>query len=323
MAQEVPALFNDYVLDKRFRIVDVLGMGGFGITYLAHDTRLDVKVVVKEYCPNGCARRKEPEVEEIKANRTAYVGTGSPKEYDDRADLMPVIMTVDHAIENSKRIFDKGIDNLMKEARVMAQFDNVEGIVEVRDFFKANGTAYIIMDYIEGADLEEYVARKSLSFDELLNVMHPVFNALKMLHRKEIYHCDISPDNIMISDVTRRAVLIDFGSTFVSSNSKDCASDRIETYKRGYSPIEQEDTQSNVKIGPWTDIYALGVTIYNIHTGLELKPSMDRYNSDHVIPLYNVDSEKANAIMKAISVNAADRWQSIDDFEKVLYKTND
>lgn len=170
-------------LNGRYIIEDVLGEGGFGITYAGRDELLGVKVAVKEYYPQGIVVRNNS--------------------VDD-------VVTVTYA--KQKDVFNKGKTKFLEEARVIAKFNDQEGIVNVTDFFEANNTAYIVMEYLDGITLKEYIAENGvLSPEDILELMAPVLESLDEVHKQGLIHRDISPDNIMLLK-NGKVKLMDFGA---------------------------------------------------------------------------------------------------------------
>ena len=172
------------ILSGKYLVGNVIGEGGFGITYIGFDLNLEVKIAIKEYYPNGFVTRES----EVTSMVTGYT-TNDPEQ------------------------FQKWKDSFVREARNLAKFSNLPGIVHVRDFFQENNTAYIIMEYVEGETLKTYLKnrRSPMSVEEVLELMEPVIKSLSKVHDGGIIHRDISPDNIMIQE-GGDIKLIDFGA---------------------------------------------------------------------------------------------------------------
>ena len=277
------------ILQGKYLLGRVLGHGGFGITYLAWDINLDIRLAVKEYMPREFAARHAG-----KTIISIYSG-------------------------EMARHFDYGLRRFLDEAKTLAQFSHHPGIVAVRDFFKENGTAYIVMNYLDGADLKHYLASAGgkIPYETAMQILLPVMDALREVHSKGTLHRDISPDNIYLTSEGQVKVL-DFGA---ARHAMTEFSQSISVIlKPGYAPEEQY--RSKGKQGPWTDVYAVAATMYRAITG-EIPPeSLDRLEEDTLqkpselgvsIP---VNSERA--LMKALSVRAADRYQSIAEFQQAL-----
>lgn len=270
------------ILYGKYLIGKVLGEGGFGITYIARDLNLDIKVAVKEYYPYGCVNRNHSYSEDI---------------------------TVSGNVSNDE--FETGKRKLMGEARTLAIFSDLKGIVGVRDFFLFNNTAYIVMDYLEGITLKEYLkTRTTIPFDEAVTLLMPIMEDLVKVHETGLVHRDISPDNIMIvKDGTAR--LMDFGAARQTEGT-DTKSLSI-VLKPGYTPEEQY--RSRGEQGPWTDVYALCATIYKAVTGILPDEALQRLVEDTVkAPSalgVSIPKEKEQALMKGLAVFRKDRYQDM------------
>ena len=242
--QPIYALPCNCLLHGRYIIGKVLGQGGFGITYLAWDNLLDMKVAVKEYYPMGMVTRDV-------SRSTSLLWSMSQSDYMQR---------------------QKGYDRFLKEARKMAKIDNIPSIVRVRDFFPDNETAYIVMDFVEGITLKDSLLKSGiLSFEACVRLLHPIMEGLAKAHSHQIIHRDISPDNIMIQR-DGSVVLLDLGAAKDMTDANGQKSQLVA--KSGFSPIEQY--MQNKPIGTWTDVYALCATIYYCVTGKVLKTALDR-----------------------------------------------
>ena len=195
------------ILANHFIVGNAIGFGGFGITYKCFDTTLGVVVAVKEFYPAGLVNRAPGE---------CSVGLLSgDKQNQYQAQLKRFLM----------------------EAQSIAQFGKAKDIVNVYDFFEANNTAYIIMEYVDGVLLKDYLERQGRMEPEVaLNVIHPIIEAVKKIHAKGIIHRDISPDNIFISD-ERNVKIFDFGAAQLNDSSEGMAGEKI--IKVGYSAPEQ------------------------------------------------------------------------------------
>lgn len=275
------------LLHGRYLIGVVLGEGGFGITYLGRDLALDMKVAVKEYYPSGVAIRSC----ETTCNVT----------------LMNQTFLQD---------YHAGKIRVLEEAQALAKLDKEGAVVTVRDFFEENNSAYIVMEFIEGSDLRKEIRYQGKPMDhkKLLPLLEPVFDALDELHGLGLVHRDISPDNIMIeNDVAR---LIDFGCAMPTRHDGQHAN----TVKHGFSPLEQ---YSNENIGSWTDVYAMAATIYYCITGKLPPKATDRAVADTIQTPSSLGiklkAKQEKALMRALSLNPQDRFQTMDDFGKELF----
>lgn len=285
------------VLQNRYLIGKVCGFGGFGVTYKAFDRELEAVVAIKEYFPNTLVNR-----------------------VPGRTDVIPF---------SGKRLdeFQLGKQRFLNEARITARYASHKNIVNVLDFFEENQTAYIVMEFLNGIDLAEYLetatgGTERISVDQAVDIALSICNALKSIHKDSILHRDISPDNIYLC-LNNTIKLYDFGAARFSDNK-----DKLLTVilKPGYAPVEQY-VEENVKVnnqGPWTDIYALGATMYKMITGIKPIESMNRKVNDELqgpneivpdIPQYLND-----AIMKAMAVEPHLRFQTVEEFEAVLKK---
>ena len=274
-------LADTYVLGK------VLGEGGFGITYVGWDMDLEIKVAVKEFFMSGFSSR----------NTT-------------------VSMDVLSNVGSESELFELNREKFLNEARVLAGFMNEPGIVTVHRFFRANNTAYIAMEYIEGSTLKDYLEQRGkLSVDETLFIVNSVMNSLAKVHDKNLVHRDISPENIIISGGVGK--LIDFGAARDISVGKKSLS---VVLKHGYAPVEQYQTHGNQ--GPWTDVYALSATIYRCITGKVPAEAVDRMTGEEVIPPHIIEPgcpvAVSNIIMKGLSLKKEDRFQSVGEMKQAL-----
>ena len=283
-------LADRYVLGK------VLGEGSFGITYIGWDTLLEIPVAIKEYYPSDLVSR-----DVVRGNDTSvYLFSGIEKEE-----------------------YEKRLERFLKEARNLTRFNQLPSIVSVRDFFYANNTAYIVMDYIEGESLKTYIKRQgAMDAKEVLNVFRPILESLEKMHVTGIIHRDISPDNLLF-DENHNLVLIDFGAAELQ-NAELTRTVTI-TFKRGFSPEEQY--RSHGRQGPWTDIYALCASMYYAMTGVAPDEAIQRTIEDKVEPLWDkqdigITKEQSKAIMKGMSVHGEDRFQSVAALYQQLYQEN-
>lgn len=287
----VPAhhLLPGTLLNGKFCIGKALGEGGFGITYIGRDVNLDIKVAIKEYYPNGYVNRSNTTSPQVNEGTT----------------------------EERKDFFNKGRERFLREARILAKFSGEPGIVDVRDFFEENNTAYIVMEYLDGEDLKVFLRKNgTLTAEKTVNLLMPVMNSLKKVHSENLIHRDISPDNIML--VGDKVKLLDFGAArSVSAAENKSLSIML---KQGYAPEEQYRSKGNQ--GPWTDIYALCATMYKCITGITPDDATQRVFSDEVktptalgVP---ISSDIENAIMRGMSVHQKDRYQSIEDLIRGL-----
>lgn len=228
-----------------YTIESVLGYGGFSITYLAHDTSLGAHVAIKEYLPQEIAGRDEG---------TAFV--------------------IPRASKDAIRHYHWGLKNFVKEARALARFKH-PNIVRVLRFIEANGTAYTVMEYEEGQTLAAYLKDTGqLDESNLLRIVMPILNGLHAVHEVGLLHLDIKPENIYLRQ-DGSPMLIDFGSAR-QAMTESRPTGRI-TLTHGYAPVEQYPDKG--KLGPWSDVYAMGATMYRCITGKRPDDSLERYRA--------------------------------------------
>jgi len=282
------------LLNNKFLVGKVIGQGGFGITYIGRDTKLDIKVAIKEYYPNG------------------YVGRSNTMSLDVNCNTS----------ENDREFYEKGRDRFLKEARTLAKFSDASGIVSVRDFFEENNTVYIVMEYLDGEDLKEYLRDKgTISAEKTIQMMMPVMESLEKIHTQGLIHRDISPDNIRICG--NGVKLLDFGAArTVSALSQKSLSVML---KPGYAPYEQYF--STGEQGYWTDVYALCATMYKCMTGVTPEEAPARMACDNLkTPSalgVNISTTVERAIMKGLSVQVKDRYQSMKELIRGLNGLDD
>lgn len=281
------------VLMNRYLIGRALGEGGFGITYIGRDLRLEMKVAIKEYFPSDRAAR-------------------------DAASSMDVHSCVGR--NNSG--YEQGLSRFLCEARTMARMEKQPQIVMVRDYFEANNTAYIVMEYVEGTNFIDLAARRGgrIPASELFPLIEPLFTALSAMHKAGLIHRDISPDNLMLEQGSVR--LLDFGCARESSQGTD--STMAVALKQGYAPIEQYQCMGQ---GPWTDVYALSATIYFCLTGRVPPKSLDRLLSDELAAPralgVDITLEQQRALLRGMEINPEKRCQTVDELYSGLYRTED
>lgn len=279
------------MLRERYQVGRVMGEGGFGITYVGRDTVLDLKVAVKEFYMSGYVNRNNTYSTLVRAS------VGSHTE-----------------------LFERNREKFLTEARVLAKFANEEGIVGIRDFFEENNTAYIVMNFLTGETLRDYLKEhRKISWEKTIQIMNPVINSLGTVHNHKVIHRDISPDNIMLTN-DGKVKLLDFGAAREVSQT-DIKSLSV-ILKPGYAPEEQY--RSKGQQGPWTDIYALCATMYCCISGVVPDDSMERMFEDKLKPLCEVEPACSvaisNVIAHGMAVRQKDRYQSIEELRKDLDK---
>ncbi|MBQ5969750.1 MAG: protein kinase [Clostridia bacterium] len=273
------------LLSGRYLLGTALGSGGFGITYIAHDTRLEMTVAVKEFYPVGYVTR----------NGVTSVGITATTQGSD--------------------FFERGRAKFLAEAKILASLHDEPGIVDVRDFFEENNTTYIVMEYLRGETLKAYLNRTgALPLRQAYTLLRPVLDSLSAAHAKNVVHRDIAPDNIMLT--RRGAKLLDFGSAReVFSEDERSLSILV---KRGYSPYEQYTKKNQ---GPWTDVYSMCAVFYRVVTGHPPEDALERMRAPDA-PL-NFDGAALRPQMQAVltrglAVFPEQRYRSIGELLRAL-----
>ena len=270
-------------LNDKFKIGRLLGRGGFGATYLAWDLNLEVRTAIKEFLPRQLVNR---------------VGGGT--------EVRPYT--------GGEAAFNAGLQQFLMEARTLAQFRDHPGIISVLDFFPANGTGYMVMEYLDGTTLDQYFNEAGpLDLSLALQLLVPVADALRACHAVGLVHRDISPDNIFLTS-DHRVLVLDFGAARFAVGQQSTNLSVI--LKEGYAPFEQY--QRNGRQGPWTDIYALTATLYRLLTGELPPPAPDRIAGVRLPPV----SEKGvrappglqTLLDKGMAMQAEQRYRAVDDF---------
>ncbi|TWT15116.1 tetratricopeptide repeat protein [Reyranella sp. CPCC 100927] len=271
----------------RYEIAAVLGQGGFGITYRARDTQLGREVALKEYLPISCAVRQ----------RDATVLPRSTQ-----------------TIES----FRWGLERFRAEATTLARLEAVRGVVGVHDYIEANGTAYMVMTLVKGETLEALLQREPrLSSAMLERWLPPLLDGLERVHAQGFLHRDIKPANILI-DAQGLPTLIDFGTARLAL--QDHTQVMTAVYTPGYAPMEQASAAHQ---GPWTDIYALGATLYRAIAGTPPLNAKDRAVNDALVPAARIGAGQyppalLAAIDAALVVYPQQRPQTIADWRRML-----
>ncbi len=275
------------ILNGRYIIGRTLGAGGFGITYVGYDLKLNSKVAIKEYYMSGGVSRTRS-------------------------------LTVVPTDKTNEAPFNKGKERFLDEAKVLAQFIDEPNIVNVRDYFEENGTAYIVMEFLDGEDLTHYARKHGrLSFEEVLALLEPAMMALDKVHKKGLIHRDISPSNLMLLKDGRVKVL-DFGTARTQSVLGEKSLSIM--LKPGYAPEEQYRTHGQQ--GPWTDVYAMSATFYRLLTDKTPPISTDRMFEDRIeLPSalgVKITPQQEAALMRGLAVRSTDRIQSMEELAKCL-----
>lgn len=273
---------NGYLIGK------VLGKGGFGITYIGYDIRLSKKVAVKEYLPNDHAGRA-----------------------DDKLTVAP------HS-EKDREVFLYGLEKFLEEARTLAKFEHYN-IARINGCLEENRTAYLIMDYYEGETLSEFLKKrgKKLSEKSAVQLMLPIMDGLRQVHKAGMLHRDIKPQNIYLTK-DKRPILLDFGAARMAAGEKTQSLSMVLT--PGFAPFEQYSSRG--KQGPWSDVYSVAATIYYMVTGEQPAEATDRILDDILISPKLMDKrinkKFSDIIVRALSVKTEKRPPSIEEFQRVL-----
>lgn len=273
-----------------FEVQSKLGQGGFCIVYKAFDHQLKRVVALKEYMPNGMARRAG----------NSEVLPQSPR---------------------SQEVFDIGLNSFVKEGVTLAKFDH-PALVRVYRTFQANGTAYMIMQLVQGATLEEVARAMPTPPDEawLLRLLDPLTAALQVVHDERIVHRDIAPDNVMILDGSKQPLLLDFGAARqVIGDSEQAPTAML---KPSYAPVEQYPDSGQPQ-GAWTDLYALAGVVHRLITGKAPPNSQGRALKDAYVPLADRLAGKYSprflkAVDHALKLRPLERTQSIPAFRQEI-----
>ncbi len=283
------ALAPGQVLAGRYEIEKTLGQGGFGITYAAMDKKLLGRVAVKEYFPASLAVRQG---ERVKAHG---------------ADL--------------EARFEKGRRRFMEEAKTLAGLSQTAGIVRVLGCFEERGTAYMVMEYVQGRSLRCWLEEQETlpAFYEAAKLLEPVCRALEQVHKKGLIHRDICPDNLIMRD-NGTLTLIDFGAARAYYRQEEEVLTRTVLVHQGYAPPEQYESKG--KQGPWTDVYGLAATLYEMVTGAMPPSAPQRLGGEKLYPpsAYGADitAEQEEALLRGLKLEVRERFASVKAFEGAL-----
>ena len=284
MAAEI-ALPRGYALHE-YRVEETLGIGGFGLTYLATDSNLNLKVAIKEYLPGDLAQRSDDQSVQPKS-------------------------------ESSSESFKWGLSRFLDESRTLASFRH-PNIVRVLRFFEANSTAYMVMEFVAGQSLGEWIrTRRPLEQSAVLAIAAPLLDGLEVIHRTGYLHRDIKPGNVFIRE-DGSPVLLDFGSARTASEGTE----RTAIVTPGYAPIEQYHSQG--RQGPWSDLYAFGGVLYWMIVGKRPVEAVARVRQDMLPPAVQVadrsrySMELLTAVDWALVSHEEQRPQSVAEFRSAL-----
>ena len=284
------ALKPGTILDGKYLVGEMLGQGGFGITYIGFDLLLEQKVAIKEYYPmsTGMVSRE---------NSTTVVWSSAVMQ---------------------KSGMEKGFDSFLKEARKMAKLGGISGVVGVKSVFIQNETAYIVMDFIEGETLLKKLQREGpMDYGTCISLMTPIMQALAEVHKHGIIHRDISPDNIMVQS-DGKLILLDLGAAKdldIQGKDGNVQSSQMVA-KHGFSPVEQYGQAG--KIGPWTDVYAMAATIYYCCTGVLPPSATDRMIEDTLTCRPRLTKEEFDVLAFCMSVLPQKRPQNMDALFQIV-----
>lgn len=282
-------------LRDRYVLGRVLGEGSFGISYIAWDCLLDTVVAIKEYFPASLVSRHISEEDE---DTNVYI-------YEKR--------------ESQK--YQESLKKYLGEAKSLSAYYDLDGIVSVRDFFYANNTAYIVMGYVDGISVKEYVEKNGpIEGEKFLRMLEPVIQSLEKVHQTGVLHRDISPDNMLLTR-DEKLVLIDFGAA--RKENINMTRSMTVVFKRGFSPEEQYRTRGQQ--GAWTDVYALCATAYYALTGKAPDESIQRVLEDDMPSLtemtdVDLPMQQKRAFMKGMTVDFHHRYQTMDELYQGLYQ---
>ena len=278
------ALPPETILAGKYMAGRVLGQGGFGITYIGWDIALERKVAIKEYYPSGQVSRSP--------------GTRNLTWYSSEQSL--------HARQDGMQMF-------LKEARKMSRADGIPGVVRVLDLFQENGTAYIVMEFIEGVTLKAKLQQTGpLPWEQVRELFLSVIQTMAQVHKAGLVHRDLSPDNIMLLP-NGGVKILDLGAAKDLSINSGASS--MQVAKSGFSPLEQYTQRGGS--GPWTDVYSMAATIYYTLTGKLPPNAIDRMDKDTLSwdfsALNQLPAQAREALQKAMMVIAKDRLQTMDE----------
>ena len=323
------ALRPGTVVGEDYIIGGVLGQGGFGITYIGYDIKLEKIVAIKEFFPKELVTRQE------------QISADGQRIYTNSVQTLTTKKT--ETYHKARKMF-------YREAQSLAKLSKYENIVHVYRTFEENETVYFVMDYVDGKSLSQILKEKGrFSESELIPMLDPVLLAMEKVHEEGLLHRDIAPDNIIINEIGQ-PILLDFGAAKIETNDKttsqpgkktpgsngapsepnsegypnnvpESTGSSLVVEKKGYTPIEQIGGQATKR----SDIYALGATYYHLLSGQVPPESYLRRSDkkkDPIVPLteFGISKQTSNAVMKALAFDEENRWESVADFQEALPK---
>lgn len=277
----------------KYRIIRVLGQGGFGITYLAENTFFDKLVAIKEFFPKDFCGR----------DNTSHLILGT---------------------QSNAEIVEKLKARFLKEAKNIAKL-NHPGIIKIYDVFEENNTAYYVMDYIEGENLNELVKRNGpLSESKALDYIRKVGDSLDYIHSCNMTHFDLKPANIMVRRSDNQSVLIDFGLSRQYDFHGDATSTFMQGVSHGYSPIEMYNVGAIQSWSPETDVYSLAATMFYLITGT-VPPNACSLRDNQELLYFppTVSKSVRSGIINILTVTRAQRAKTVQKFVESLLQCND
>ncbi|MGH8504946.1 MAG: serine/threonine-protein kinase [Stenotrophobium sp.] len=277
-------------LAASYRVGRVLGKpGGFGVTYLVWDVHLQNRVAIKEYLPRGIAGRGEGHLD----------------------------IAVHDADQQAN--FNFGLEQFLSEARLLAKLDH-PNVVRVRNFFRAYGTAYLVMDYYDGRSLGEYLSHLQQPVEPraAVQMMAEILDGLQFVHDRGVLHRDVKPHNIYLAN-NGRAILLDFGA------ARQAVGDQVESVSvvlsEGYAPLEQYQRKSPQ--GPWTDIYGVAATLYRMLIGRAPPAALDRLGDDVLERDFGLSESLMTVLRKGLAVHPDQRYGSARELKLALFQAQE
>ena len=278
------------ILLGKYLVGNVLGQGGFGITYIGWDIALERKVAIKEFYPSGQVSRAP--------------GTRN---------------LIWYANGNTQSVQQNGMRVFLKEAQKMARVDGLPNVVRILDLFQENETAYIVMDFVAGRTLKKALEETGpMDWEQAKNIFMPAIKAMEQVHRAGLVHRDLSPDNLMLTP-DGGVMILDLGAAKDLNINSGVSSALVA--KGGFSPLEQYGQRGGS--GTWTDVYAMAATIYYALTGMLPPTAVDRITEDTIrwdYPrLQSLPAPVLKALKKAMAVLVNDRTKTMADLERGLF----